>query len=316
MSLRKKTVVAAALESTLGVAASLTAANAQFVVYDLQATLNAEEEMRDTPGSLSKLDSIIGPRSYDITFKQEISGSGAVDTNPDWAEVFLPAVGMADTANVFALLSGMPVASAGSPRTITIGGYTDGRRFMASGCMGSAKFTFTNGKRGFIEYTMKGKYEDVTDQTLLAPTLPAIIPPRSANMTFTLGGSNPGIAPEVTIDLQNEVTLGEDLTSTGADAGYTYARIVDRNPIVTASLEQPKVAVNDLHGKMMAGTTEAMILKIGGATWNALQIDAPRAQVVNIAYGEREGIHTDDITWGLKRDSANEDEITISFLAS
>lgn len=316
MSLRKKTVVAAKLETTLGVAESLAAADAQFVAYDFNATLNGEAETRDAPGTLSKLDSIIGPRSWDFTFKVELAGSGQALTNPDYADVFLPAVGMADTSNVFALLSGMPVASAGSPRTITIAGYQDGRKVTASGCMGSMKLVFPNGKRAYAEFTFKGKYESVTDASLLEPTLPSVIPPRAANLTFTLGAATPGKTNQVEVDLQNEVTLAEDLSDTGASAGYCYARIVDRNPMITASLEQQLVASNDLYGKWEAGTTEAFVLKIGGATWNAIQLDAPKAQIVGIAPGEREGINTDDVTWECKRNTANEDELTLSYLAS
>ena len=316
MSLRKKTVVAAKLETVLGVAESIAATDAQFIAYDFSATPNGEAETRDTPGTLSKLPSLIGPRSYDFTFKVELAGSGSVDTNPAWADVFMPACGLADTTNVFALLSGMPVASSGSPRTITIAAYEDGVLKVASGCMGNAKFVFVDGKRAYAEFTMKGKYEARTDVVLIAPTLPSVLPPRASNLTFTLGGATPGKTGQVELDLQNEVTLGEDLSDGGASAGYCYARIVDRNPMITASLEARLVAANDLEGKWLAGTLEAFVLKIGGATWNAIQFDAPKAQITNIAYGEREGINTDDVTWECKRSAANEDELTISFLAS
>lgn len=316
--IRKKTVVAAALEAALGVAESLAATDAQFVAYDYAATIAAEAEQRDAPGTLSKLESEIGPRSIEMTFKVELHGSGTIDTNPDWADVFLPACGLTDTGeeNIFRVLSALPLLAVTTNRTITIAGYQDGRKIAAAGCMGNVKFVFPNGKKAYAEFTFTGKYEAVTDATLLAPTLPSVTPPRAANLTFTFADAIPGKTNQVEINLQNEVSLREDISPGGASAGYCYASIVDRNPMVTASVESQLVATNDLTGKMLAQTLEAFILKIGGATWNALQFDAPKAQIVGIAYGEREGLNTDDVTWELKRNSANDDEMTLTFSAS
>jgi len=307
MSLRKKTVVAAKLETTLGTAESLAATDAQFIAYDFAYTLNGEDGTRDAPGSLTKLYSLIGPRSYDMTFKVELSPDSG------WAAVFLPACSMKDTAGVFSLLSGMPVASAGSPRTITIGGFMDGRKVTASGCMGNVKFVYPSGKRPYADFSFKGKYVALSDATLIAPTLPSAAALRAANMTFTLAGAIPGKTNQVEVDLQNEVTLGEDLGSLGADAGYCYARVVDRNPMITAALEQQLVATNDLHGKWAAHTLEAFILAIGSGS--TVTINAPAAQVVGIADGERDGVSTDTVTWGCKQGSAIEDELTVTLVS-
>ena len=91
--LRKKMVLAAKLESTIGTAESLAAADADYNVYDIEIDPEADEQARASQGSASKLPTTIGARMVNISFKVEMHGSGTVDTDPEWASVFLPALG-------------------------------------------------------------------------------------------------------------------------------------------------------------------------------------------------------------------------------
>lgn len=315
--LRKKSVLAAKLEATLGTAETTAAADASFNVYDLEIEPEADEQERSSQGSASKLATTIGARQVKFTFKVEMHGSGTIDTNPDWADVFLPSLGMVDNgSNVFGVLTKAPVAAASNNRTITLAGYHDGRLMTAAGCMGTGKFVFENGKIPYLECEYFGKYVSTTDSALIAPTLPTVQPPRASNLTFTLGGSNPGKVDRIEIDLQNEVTLRQDLSVAAGDSGYCYATIVDRNVKATMALEAELVASFDTYGKWLAQTEEAFVLDIGGATWNKLEFDAPKAQIMKPKPGDRDGMITDEIELGFNRNAAADNEFTLTFAAS
>ncbi len=314
--LRKKSVLAAKLETTLGTAIATSAADAAFNVYDLDIAPEADEQERMSQGSASRLSTTVGARSVKFTFKIELHGSGTLNTNPDWANVFLPALGMVETTNVFAVVTGAPVASSGNPRTITLAGYHDGRLLTAAGCMGTGKFVFENGKVAYLECEFTGKYVSTTDATLIAPTLPTVQPPRSSNLTFTYGGSNPGKVDKIEIDLQNEVSLRQDLSASAGTSGFAYAVIVDRNPKAIMALDAQLVASFDAYGKWLAQSEEAFVLDLGGATWNKLEFDAPKAQILKPKPGDRDGVITDEIEMQFNRNAAVDDEFTLTFAAS
>ena len=313
--LRKKTVIAAKLETTLGTAISLSASDASMNVYDVEVDVEADEQERASQGSASRLATTVGARMVTTRFKVELHGAGE-EGNPDWANTLLPALGMVETTNVFAVVTGVPVASSGNPRTITIGAYHDGRLITSAGCMGTGKFVFENGKVAYLECEFKGKYVSTTDATLLAPTIPSVTPPRASNLTFTYGGSSPGKVDRLEIDLQNEVTLRQDFSTGGGTSGYAYATIVDRNPKATMAVEAQLVASFDAYGKWLAQTEEAFALDIGGATWNKLEFDAAKAQILKPTPGDRDGLYTDEIEMQFNRDTAVDDEFTLTFAAS
>jgi hypothetical protein len=313
--LRKKSVIAGKVESAVGTAESLAAADSEFIAFDLEVNVEGDVIKREAPGTMSMLATIIGGRRVTVSFKIEMNGSGVLSTNPDWANTFLPACGLvADAGNAFALISGAPGTASSGNRTVTLGFYHDGRKAAAAGCMGNVKFNFTMGDRSYAEFTFTGKYVSVTDAALLSPTLPTVEPPRSANLTFSFGGVTPKAA-SLEINLQNQVQLREDISSGGGESGYCNAFIVGRDPIINIEPDAELVATYDGYGKWIAGTQEAFALTIGGATWNQLAFAAPKAQIETISPGDRDDIVIDSIQYGLKRSAANDDEFTLTFEA-
>src|SRR4051812_44724598 len=100
--LKRKTILAAKQETTMGTAVSLAAADAAFNVMDAQITHDIPPGERWGQGSLSKLASVPGARQGKVTFYVELGGSGTSGTpTPAWATTLLPACGWTVTSNVF-----------------------------------------------------------------------------------------------------------------------------------------------------------------------------------------------------------------------
>lgn len=315
--LRKRSILAAKLETTIGTAISLGASDAVFIpVMDFEITPEAEHHEREAPGSFSRLPGVVGARSGKASFKIEMAGAGS-DANPAWADTFLPACGLVVTDDsgaprAFALLSQAPVAAAENCRTITIGKYTDGRLTTISGAMGNVKIIGENGKVAYLEFEFTGKYVSETDTALIVPTLPTLVPPRASNITLTIGGNTVQTA-KFEIDLGNDIKLIEDMTTGGGTPGYAHAVIVDRNPMLKLQRNSVLVATDDIYGAWLAGTTKAIVIAIGGATWNKIEIAAPAARYTEIKPADNGGLAADDMTLQLTRTSANDNELTLTF---
>lgn len=314
--LRKRSVLAAKLETTIGTAISLSASDAAFVAVDFEITPEAPHHEREAPGSFSRLAGVTGARMGKATFKIEMVGKGS-SGNPTWADTFLPACGLVVTdatgaAQLFNLLSKAPTAAAENCRTITIGKYTDGRLTTIAGAMGNVKIVAENGKGPMLEFEFTGKYTSVTDATLIVPTLPTIVPSRASNLTLTIGG-NAFQTNKIEIDLGNKIELIEDIATAGGESGYAHAVIVDRQPTVKLTRNSVLVATDDLFGQWLAGTTQALVLDIGGATWNKIEIDAPAARYTEVKPADNKGVHAEDVTLELVQSAAADDELTLLF---
>lgn len=311
--LRKLSQIAAKVETTLGAAIALSATDSVFIVYDAEIVPDAEFMERPATASSSRLAGVIGARAGTATFTVEAMGKGS-SGSPDWASVFLSACGFYDSSNTWKLVTGVPALAGNTSNTITIAKYTDGRKLMLSGCQGNAVFRFVSGEPLKIDFTFRGKYSSMTDVALLVPTLPTIIAPRVANATITIATVAIRTG-EITIDLGNNVILRPDIGTGAGVSGYAYATIVDRDIRIRMNQEAALVATRDDYGKWLAGTLQAMVLDVGGATWNEMDFRLPKVQWATIADADQDGMLVDAIEGQAIRDSVNDDEMTIAFVA-
>jgi len=312
---KKKIVIGAKLEATLGTAETITAAEAAFFGWEADIVPTVDKVARPYPGAFSELAAAMGARMGTATFKVDLHGSGTTDTAPTWANTLLPACGLvpdSGTITNFILRSLAPAGSATDdvPHTVTIAMYEDGRRKAIYGAMGNVKFVLDKaGVKGYAEFEFMGIWVEPTDATLLAPTMPSIIPPAVRGCTCTV--ATLGLTTDkIEIDLGNQVSERPDVT---AASGYGYYIITDRQPTVTLSREAVLLATQNHWADFTAGTTRALAIALGGATWNKLEWAAPAAQVDDVKSGDRNGLITDDLTFALRRSAANDDELTLNF---
>jgi len=309
--LSKLQVLAAKTETTNGTAIALAAADAAFFVRNLTITPEADEPPRMYQGTASPMPDEIGARKINFSFDVEAHGLGSVGV-PTWAKTFLTACGFYLDAQTYKLATAEPSTTGDVPRTITIGGYQDGRLFTAAGCMGNVVFVLTNGKIGLCRFEFQGKLVSVTDTALIAPTLPAVTPPRASNMTMAYNSEVPRVA-QIEIDMGNEVYLRPDASDSAGSSGYAYATITDRRPIITWAPEAVLVADHDVYGGWVAGTVAAFSAVLGATGNNIMTFAAPAAQVTSPSPTDANGIIADQMTLLLTRSAANDDEFSLTF---
>lgn len=308
----KRTVMAAKVESTLGTAVALADADAAFYAYDFEPTVEVPENPREAQGTASPAASTPGARMVTLRFKTDIHGNGAAG-QPDWATTLLTGCGMYNDTGTFKLATGAPAASGNVGRCLTIGFYHDGRRCLAAGCMGNATIILENGNRGYVQWEFMGKYSATADVTLLTPTLPTVTPPRASNLATTYGSWTPPGVKSIEIDLGNEVYLQEDISDAAGSAGYSYAIVTDRRPVITMTPDAVLVATNDTYGDLLAGSTAAFSVVLGTAANNIITFAAPAAQIVSATPQADNNIWKDALQLLCTRSAANDDELTIAF---
>src|SRR6056297_2582972 len=137
--LKRKRVLAAKVEGTIGTAETLTTAEGAFNVYDLMIQPTIEVEDRPAQGSFNQLAGVAGARLGTATFRTDLAYDG---TNiPSWASVLLPACGWVLSTATFNPTSEAPGSNV---KTLTIGGYIDGLFKQIYGAVGSWRAIMPN----------------------------------------------------------------------------------------------------------------------------------------------------------------------------
>jgi hypothetical protein len=117
---RRRTVIAAKVEATVGTSETLTASECLVLVYD--AKFDATIPMFDRKlmdASISPFTPIPGTQMAKVTFKLEIKGSGTAGTAPALG-LFLKACGMAETLVALTSATYAPISAAYPALTMAV----------------------------------------------------------------------------------------------------------------------------------------------------------------------------------------------------
>jgi len=302
--LRRRSVFAAKVETTIGTAETLTAAEAVYNVMNLAIQPNITMEEREGQGGFNYNPSIAGQRSGTATFSTEAYYDGS--TVPAWATVLLPACGFINSAGTFNPLSQGPGSSV---KTLTIGGFVDGVFRVLSGCMGTFTIDLPTGRMVKFNWTFQGRWTNPTDVAIIDPTFPTTIPMRMAAGSVSWASSNM-CTESVTVDAGNEIIMRE---CAGHASGIISAMVVNRKTTVTANPEMVLVATQDRHSQWLTPTPGILVITTGGTGENRLVITLPKAQLQNVQQGERSGMLTDELTWLATANDDPDEEISIDF---
>lgn len=309
--LRRKSVFAAKVESTIGTAESLTASEGVYNAMDFTIQPAIAMTRREGQGGFQYLPSMPEGMTGTCTLKHELTYDG---TNvPSWASVLLPACGWVNSGGAFTPRTEAPGSNV---KTLTIGHYKDGKLALLSGAMGTFTITLETGKTAYITFTFTGKYSsNETDTALIAPTYPTVLPLRFATGALTFNSVNL-CTSSVSVDAGNSVIMRECVDATDR-SGYKSALVTNRAPVITADPETELVATQDRDALWLASTPQALSITINGpAPSSTIVISAPKAQLENKQQGNRSDLLVDDLTWLASAGATVDTELSITFNAN
>jgi len=307
--IKRKRVLAAKIEATPGTVETLAGADAAFNAYNIMAQQEIEFESREAQGGFGMHTSVSGGRKGRITFSVDASWDGTA-TEPSWADTFLPACGWVKSGQVFTPRTEVPGANV---KTLTIAVYQDGMRKILSGAAGTFTMVSPTGRTAVFSFDFMGIWAPPTDIALLAPTYPTALGLRYASSTTTWD-SVALCLENITLDSGNTVVLKECASTA---SGYDHAIITNRVVTVTGNPEAKLVATQDRFGQLILNSEAALTWDLDGPTNSVLTVAAPRAQIIALTEGDRNGLVTDDITWQCNRNGSNIDqEVSMTFTAA
>lgn len=309
MLLKRVRTIAAAVESTVGTAESLSASDGVFNAYNPEIQAEIDSEEREAQGSMDTLSHVPSGRAGTMTFATDMGWDGSAV--PEWASILLPACGYVESSQVYTPRSEAPGSNV---KTLTLGMYENGLFKSLVGAVGTFKIVCPAGKIPMIEWEFKGVWQAPSDVAIIAPTYPTNTPLRFGAGTITYN-SVAQVVENVTFDAGNEITMREDASKA---AGFISGLITDRRPMVTLNPESQLVATQDKFGLWVAGTEAAFSCAIDGPTGTSsngnVTLAASKAQVKNITESDRGKIQVDEVELACNKNGATKDQqITITF---
>lgn len=292
--LKRVRVLAAKVEATVGTAESLTNAEGVFNAYNVMIQPGITFEQREAQGQFGTLSAVPGARMGTATFRTDLGYDGS--TVPTWASVLLPACGYVNSTGTFTPRSEAPGSNV---KTLTIGCYLNGKFKSLAGAMGTFNLVFPTGRMAYIDWTFTGVWQAPTDTSIIAPTYPTHPTLRAANMTTTFDSVS-FCSEQITFDAGNEISMIQCQTGNG----FKNALVHNRAPRFTSNPESVLVATQDRYASLLSSVEASLSLAIG----NAITISAPKAQIVNLQEGDREGVVIDEVEWQANKNGTGIDQ--------
>jgi len=306
----RRAVVAAKIESVVGTAETLAAADANFLIMDPKFTADIPMfDRKNLDQSISPFAPIPGTQKATLTFKVENKGSGTAGTAPAIGKLF-KACGLGETLVAITSATYAPISTAFPSVTIAL--YKDGLKKQIRGARGTFKFSTKVGEPMMVEFTFEGVYDGVSDVAILTGTgIETTIPVPFLNVsTFTALGYASKIS-HIAIDIGNKLEMRNDISKA---EGFFACLITDRDPKGSLDPEEELVATDDRYGKWKLGTSGTILLPVGATAGNICTITAPKAMYTKLAEGDRGGLAVLAADFRLVRSAAaGNDELVLAY---
>ena len=307
VQLTRRALILAKVESTYKTDPTPTPAADSVRVFDLNVNPIGEVlEREDVSATLSRLAHGIGSRHVEVTFSTHLKHSGTKDVVSDIGPL-LRACGFAETINATISVVYDPVSTGWE--SVTIYAYLDGLLFKVLGCRGSVAIAAEVGGWARLNWRFLGHYQAPTDAAIpTGAVFDSTKPQAFIGGTFTYGAFAAKIKG-LELDMANELSMEPD----PADAnGVGTVEIVNRSPAGSLDPQAVTVATRDFFANWLSGTEAALQAVIGATTGNIVTIDAPKCAKREVGYGDRDGVRTFEIPFGMYQ-NAGDDELTLTF---
>ena len=313
LSQRKQ--VALELEATEGTAETIIAADLIHPAFDVEYTPTFEFADRNVvQDSFSRIASVPGERSAQITFSVELKGSGTAGTAPSQLAKPLQACAFGETIVASTSVTYAPVSESIKSATVEMREVDDdgtAKIFQLVGARGTVVFTAVKGQPVMATFTFTGRYIEPTEGSMLttpAPT-PNPIPFLNASVSFQAVGTLK--VQNVEIDMANTVALRNDANQV---SGNFSALITGRVPTGTLDPEMEENATFNPWKKLTDGDEGVLSYALTGSAGNITTVNAPKVQLTNVEQGDRDAITITPLSFVLNQSvDIGDDEISIAF---
>ncbi|QJE03043.1 hypothetical protein HH212_26160 [Massilia forsythiae] len=307
---RKRTILSK-IETTYGTDPVPTgAANAVLChsinVTPMETNLVSRDLIRPYMGNSENLaGSVYGKLEIEV----ELAGSGTAGTAPAFGPL-LRACGLSETISAGNSVIYAPVS--GGFESITNYFNQDGVLHKMTGSRGSVSLTYSAQNIPMLKFSFQGLYSPVVDAA--APTgvvftayqLPLIV--NNVNTTgLTLQGFAGLVLSDLSIDIANSVVFRSLV------GGSEQVLITDRKPAGSITFEATTVAAKDWWTAARNAATGSLSITHGTVAGNKVKVDAPRAQITQPNYSDKDGIAMIQASLVLVPNAGN-DELTLTFM--
>jgi hypothetical protein len=307
---RKRTILSK-IEATYGTDPVPTgAANAILVssitVTPMETTLVSRDLIRQYLGNS---ESLAGAVYGKLEIEVELAGSGTAGTAPAFGPL-LRGCAMSETISAGVSVIYAPVS--GAFESVTNYFNQDGVLHKMCGSRGSWSLAFSAQDIPKLKFSFQGLYAPVVDAApptgvvFTAWQTPLVV--NNVNTTgMTLQGFNGLVLSDLSIDVANAVTFRS------LPGGSEQVLITDRKPAGSITFEATTVAQKDWWAAARSAATGPLSLTHGTVAGNKVKVDAPKAQITQPNYSDKDGITMIQASLVLVPNAGN-DELTLTFL--
>lgn len=310
---KNRALVMAAVESVIGTDPGLdVTTNAILCETPEIEIVQKALDRKYTRSYMGTLPKVTVGEALKLKIRCELKGAGTAGAVPEISPL-LRACNMTEVASAGAQVTYTPGSDLDGD-SVTIYFYQHDLLHKISGARGDFTIDAKAGEYGIIEFEMTGVYASVLDSNLASviasgASYNSTLPARFLSAAFSLNSNVSLVLETVKIKAGNKVARRADAnTATGIREYF----IQDREMQAEIDPEAMTCAEFDAWSLWAQSTRVSMGVKIGTTAGNICTITAPKAQIKELKYGERETLLTHQLTIDLTPNTGN-DEITIVF---
>lgn len=301
-------VILAKKETTYGTDVTPTGVANAILTRDFSLSpIEADKVERnlDRPG-LGASPALIAGKSMSCSFKVEAVGSGSAGVATKAADIF-KACALAETIVATTSVAYAPVSS--SFDSASLYAHLEGRLHKLLGWRGAMGFELQAGQVPYFVFDGKALYGAPTDVSLPTADFSSFKDPLVAENGTTTWSLNAISAVLISATINKPGNLKFRNMPGTEQVSYSGKRNM------TGSVECfiPSVATFDPFSLMAANTLVPFQLIHGTVAGKKVQIDAPKAQITGVSYGDKDGEKTYKIDFTLTATDQGDDEIKYTF---
>tara|TARA_B100000683_G_C12492526_1_gene555064 strand:- start:342 stop:1484 length:1143 start_codon:yes stop_codon:yes gene_type:complete len=204
----------------------------------------------------------------------------------------------------------MPTSVHADKPSVTAIRYQDGHKFSLVGGRADYSITLPSGEKGTIEFTIRGSWEEVVQESNPTPTLNDAEAPLVESMNLEVAGYAPLGVTNLALSGANSLSKLPDMN---ASEGLRGMGVTGRQPAGSFDPEAVELSQYNPWSEWKAGTLGEISFQLGSAPGNRIFVCMPKVQRTSVAYGDREGTVVYDEAFELKRDVVGDDELRLVF---